>query len=60
MDFNYSKGPNTGKVERGIYVLDGDTLKLCVDEADIKEHPKELASKEGTQQVLLIFKREKK
>jgi uncharacterized protein (TIGR03067 family) len=42
------------------YLLDGDTLKLCVDEANIKESPKEMASKEGTQLVLVVFKREKK
>ena len=42
------------------YSIDGDTLKLCVDEANIKERPKEMASKEGSQQVLAVFKRQKK
>jgi uncharacterized protein (TIGR03067 family) len=43
-----------------IYLLEGDTLKVYVDEANMQERPKELSSKEGTQQVLAVFKRAKK
>jgi len=42
------------------YLLEGDTLKVCVDDANMQVRPKELASKEGTQQVLAVFKRAKK
>jgi uncharacterized protein (TIGR03067 family) len=42
------------------YQLEGDTLKLCVDEANLRERPKEVASKEGTRLVVAVFKRAKK
>jgi uncharacterized protein (TIGR03067 family) len=46
-----------GHVSRGIYELDGDTLKLCwtVD----KERPVEFATKPGTGQCLVVFRRVK-
>jgi uncharacterized protein (TIGR03067 family) len=42
----------------GIYSLDGDTLKVCIDEGR-KERPKVFASKTDTQLSVLIFKRER-
>jgi uncharacterized protein (TIGR03067 family) len=32
VDFIYSKGANKGKTERGIYAIEGDTLKFCMNE----------------------------
>jgi uncharacterized protein (TIGR03067 family) len=55
----FTSEEDANRVVAAAYVLDGDTLKLCVDEANIKERPKELASKDGTQLVLVVFKREK-
>jgi uncharacterized protein (TIGR03067 family) len=51
---------DAGRTIVGAYTLDGDTLTLCVDEANMQERPKELASKEGTRLVVVVFKRDKK
>jgi uncharacterized protein (TIGR03067 family) len=40
----------------GIYSLDGDTLKVCIDEGS-EERPKVFASKPDTQLSVLTFKR---
>ena len=41
---------------RAAYRLEGDTLTLCVAEANMQE----LASKDGTQLVVVVFKRDTK
>jgi uncharacterized protein (TIGR03067 family) len=47
-----------GKTKRGlgIYELDGDTLKLCMDP---KERPTDFKTKAGSEAKLTIYKREK-
>jgi len=45
------------KTVEGIYELNGDDLKLCVDRS---ARPKEFKSPEGTRIMLMNFKREKK
>ena len=45
-----------GKIIRGIYKLDGDTLTSCVGAPD-KERPKEFAAGAGTGCTLRVFKR---
>lgn len=52
-------GDNPDRVLKAIYVLDGDTLKLGVDESGM-DRPTALESKEGTQMVVAVFKRQKK
>jgi uncharacterized protein (TIGR03067 family) len=44
---------------KGIYLLDGDTLKMCTG-APGNERPREFASKAGTDVSLTVYKREKK
>jgi uncharacterized protein (TIGR03067 family) len=41
------------------YSLDGDTLKVCVDEANMQARPKEIKSANGTRVVVAVFKRAK-
>jgi RNA polymerase sigma factor (sigma-70 family) len=48
-----------GKTAKGIYLLDGDTLKLCVQKDPDGERPAEFVSKEGTQHNLIVLKRKK-
>jgi uncharacterized protein (TIGR03067 family) len=48
-----------GRHTPGIYSLDGDTLKVCLNEAS-KERPKEFASKLNTHLSVWVFKREKR
>jgi uncharacterized protein (TIGR03067 family) len=43
----------------GIYLLEGDSLKICVDN-DGKARPKEFVSKAGTETGLIVLKRDKK
>lgn len=43
---------------KGIYELDGDTLKSCTSEAG-KARPKEFSAKAGSGQTLRVFKRVK-
>jgi len=59
VDFNYTKGPNTGKVERGIYVLDGDTLKICVNEKKDGDRPTEFSSTKANGCSLVVLKKTK-
>jgi uncharacterized protein (TIGR03067 family) len=40
---------------KGIYQLEGDSLKICLG----KDQPVEFAARAGTEQVLLILKRDK-
>jgi uncharacterized protein (TIGR03067 family) len=47
-----------GKQIKGIYKLDGDTLKSCVAQPG-KERPTEFASKPGSGHTLRVFKRTK-
>jgi uncharacterized protein (TIGR03067 family) len=58
IQISYTTGPEKGKVLRGIYLLDGDTLKICVA-AKETELPKDFASREGTDQTLVVMKRDK-
>jgi uncharacterized protein (TIGR03067 family) len=44
----------------GIYLLEGDTLKLCIMPGEGKQRPTEFASKEGSEQMVIELKREKK
>ncbi len=47
-----------GRIIRGIYKLDRDTLTNCVNKPD-QERPTEFASKAGTGHTLRVFKRMK-
>jgi uncharacterized protein (TIGR03067 family) len=58
IDITPTDGPEKGKVMKGIYMLDGDTLKMCLGEAG-KDRPAEMASKKGSNSFCVSFKREK-
>lgn len=59
IDITYTEGPQKGMTLLGIYELEGDTYKICVSMVE-KDRPKEFATKEGTQHVLQVLKREKR
>jgi RNA polymerase sigma factor (sigma-70 family) len=48
-----------GKTAKGIYLLDGDTLKMCVQKDPDGERPAEFVSKEGTEHWLIVLERKK-
>jgi uncharacterized protein (TIGR03067 family) len=59
MDITMADGDMKGKTMVGIYELEGDTYKLCVDMSG-KSRPTEFAVKPGSGFVLEVLKREKK
>jgi uncharacterized protein (TIGR03067 family) len=59
MDVVGTDGPNKGKTLLAIYERDGDTLRVCYDLSG-KKRPKEFKTAEGTQLLLVTYKREKK
>jgi uncharacterized protein (TIGR03067 family) len=51
-------GPDKGQMLLGIYELSDDTFKICVAAAG-KDRPTEFASKPGSGNRLMVFKRQK-
>ncbi|MCI0463557.1 MAG: TIGR03067 domain-containing protein [Gemmataceae bacterium] len=49
-------GQHKGEVMLGIYTLDGDTLKVCLD-IEGQERPKEFKTTPGSQRLLAVYKR---
>lgn len=50
-------GPQKGKAQRGIYELDKDSLKLCINNVK-QEAAKEFATKKGDGFTLFVLKRQ--
>jgi len=57
--FDVANVPGRKGTKLGIYELDGDTLKVCTS-FPTRERPTEFATKEGSLQILIVFRREKK
>lgn len=55
MEATRTKNPGRGQIHKGIYSLDGDTLKWCVSNPPGREAPGELLSKTG--QFLMILQK---
>jgi uncharacterized protein (TIGR03067 family) len=58
IDMTLKKGGDAGKIILGIYAIEGDTLKLCMNQPSL-ERPKDFASKAETRVALVILKRAK-
>src|SRR5262245_28878345 len=56
IDYTLDYGPNKGKLHEGIYVLEGDTLKICRSDPG-KPRPKEFATKTDSGQMLFVLTR---
>jgi len=56
IDMIGTEGENKGKTAQGIYVLEGDTVKICYTMPG-KERPKEFESKPGSGATLVVWKR---
>jgi uncharacterized protein (TIGR03067 family) len=60
IDLEFTEGTQKGDVLEGIYHVDGDTLKICVHATpNVKQRPTEFTGKENSNQILIVFKREK-
>ena len=60
IDFEHREGVLKGKVWKGIYALDGDTLTICDNAPNLDVgRPTALEAKSGSGHVLITFKRAK-
>jgi uncharacterized protein (TIGR03067 family) len=58
IDFKHARGDLKGKVWRGIYQLEGETLKICDNAGDLaKERPTGFETRAGSGHVRILFKR---
>jgi uncharacterized protein (TIGR03067 family) len=60
IDFEHTEGALKGKVWKGIYALDGDTLTTCDNAPNLaKGRPTAFEAKTGSGHVFITFKRAK-
>ena len=59
IDIEVTVGPHKGVIYRGIYDLDGDTLRICFALPDRTQRPTEFSARKGSICALSEFKREK-
>jgi len=50
-------GPQKGRVDRGIYQLDGDTLRICIQTNKDQARPREFASPIRSELWLVVLQR---
>lgn len=58
IDLTPADGRNKDKIFEGIYILDGDTLKMCLA-APGEKRPTEFTTKAGSKSVLVVYQRDK-
>jgi uncharacterized protein (TIGR03067 family) len=60
IDFEHTRGALKGKVWKGIYLLDGDTLKICDNAPNLEaDRPVAFETKRGSGSILITFERAK-
>lgn len=52
-------GPQKGRVDKGIYQIDGDTLRICIQTDKDSARPREFSSPAGSQLWLVVLQRSK-
>src|SRR5262245_32645451 len=55
----YTEGPDKGKTFKGIYQIDGDTVKFCRAGSPDAERPTEFKTKPDSGQFVAVYKRAK-
>lgn len=60
LDISPSEGPDKGKTFKGIYELKGGQLKICFSRRPDGARPQEFKSEQGSGQILVVLKRDKK
>lgn len=59
IDMKFTEGKDKDRTSEGIYLLDGDNLKLCLADPGRKPRPSEFVTKADSGHVLIQLKREK-
>jgi uncharacterized protein (TIGR03067 family) len=57
IDFTFTEGKKKGRTDRGIYRLDGNNLKICIQEDAAGPRPAEFTTREGTKLSLVVLRR---
>lgn len=57
---SYTEGPDKGKMFKGIYQIEGDTVKFCRAGSPDDDRPTEFKTKPDSGQFVAIYKRTKK
>jgi uncharacterized protein (TIGR03067 family) len=60
IDYLYTEGPNKGKAQKAIYMLDGDTYTDCFGEVGNDSRPGEFKSTRDNDLTVMVYKRVKK
>jgi len=56
IDFTLTRGPDKGKTSKGIYSLEGDSLRVAYA-APGEDRPRDFRTAEGTRQAMWVLKR---
>ena len=59
IDLTLKVGAQAGKVDRGIYQIDGDTLRICIQSNKDAPRPREFRSPAGSDLWLVVLQRTK-
>jgi uncharacterized protein (TIGR03067 family) len=59
LDITYTDGPDKGKTFKGIYEVDGDTVKFCRAGSSDDPRPSEFKTKAGSRDFVSVYKRVK-
>jgi uncharacterized protein (TIGR03067 family) len=57
VDFTFTEGKKKGRTDRAIYQLDGNNLKICIQENKDAPRPDAFATREGTDLSLVVLRR---
>jgi len=58
IDFRHTEGDTKGKTWKGIYRLEGETLRICDNAPDMaKPRPAQFSTKPGSGAICIVFKR---
>jgi uncharacterized protein (TIGR03067 family) len=59
IDVTLKVGPQKGRIDRGIYEIDGDTLRICIQSNKKAPRPREFRSVAGMDLWLVVLQRTK-
>ena len=59
IDLTIKIGPNKGRVDRAIYQLDGDTLRICIQSNKDTPRPRDFSTQVGSKLWLVVLQRTK-